>query len=304
MIKKRIVLFLISVIIFSFLVTAFYTSEEKASISQCKKDCAKNQADEKKICASEHVSCVMSCSDEYSSCLDSQMEKLELCQNSCYLNNEETKSCLFDCTKQYKLDKRNFCRLTQCKSECTSNRIDCNKLVKERFKNCGISCPYINKNITCEDGRYKAGEMFLDGCDICTCNFNSKVNCKKSDFCNFKDMRVSENECVEAGGFYQQLCKGPYFGIGCGKDYYCQCDGVDNYTCPSNYTCIKNFKEINIKQNSISGWKTLLGRDLGDIGLCAKNPVLDNCGNGICDNIITTISKTAETSFNCPADCN
>jgi hypothetical protein len=160
------------------------------------------------------------------------------------------------------------------------------------------------KNITCEDGKYRGGEKFLQDCEVCTCGFDSEITCKKTDFCNFESVEVEEETCIEAGGLFQALCRGPWFGIGCSQQKFCLCSGDFNYQCPQDYTCIKDFKEPRIKRTSIPGWKTLLGEDLGDIGLCAQKPELPNCGNGICDNLLSQDTQTAETSINCPVDCN
>ena len=82
---------------------------------------------------------------------------------------------------------------------------------------------------------------------------------------------VNEEECENAGGFYHEVCNGPYFDIICSPQKFCICDGEDGYSCPGNYTC--NHKIRNLlprKGNTVQGYKDQLGNELGDIGICEK----------------------------------
>jgi len=303
MIKRKIIfLTLTFVVLLAFIavfVSASLSSEDFSKIAECKKNCGIFQ-EERVICKQTYDSCTSSCNEASFLCLEKQRGILNSCMALC-----DQKSCIYNCSKEFNNNKRLFCRQADCKTICSSNYSSCKIDTKEKYKECPKNCKYtaLNVNSTCENGKYQGGDKFLKGCNVCTCGFNSKVTCKKSDFCNFQNLNVSKDKCLAAGGFFQELCKGPYFGIGCGKEYYCQCDGTNGYTCPANYTCIKEFKGPGIKQQSISGLKTKLGKDLGDIGLCAQNPVLESCGNGICDNLLTPGSDIAETVFNCPVDC-
>ncbi|MFA5993034.1 MAG: hypothetical protein WC796_04985 [Candidatus Pacearchaeota archaeon] len=305
MIKRKIIFFALTfVFLLAFVAVssaASLSSEDLLKISECKKNCGIFQEEERIICKQSYNSCTESCNEASSLCLEQQKGILNSCKNSC----KDQKSCVYGCSKEFNNNKRILCRQIDCKATCSSEYSKCKIDVKEKYKECPKNCRYtaLSINNTCEDGRYQGGDKFLRDCEVCTCEFDSKVNCKKSDFCNFQNLNVSKDTCVASGGFFQQLCKGPYFGIGCGREYYCQCGGNNGYTCPTNYTCIKEFKGPGIKQQSVSGWKTLLGKDLGNIGLCAKNPVLESCGDGICNNVLAPGSDVAETSFNCPRDC-
>ena len=121
-----------------------------------------------------------------------------------------------------------------------------------------------------------------------TCNTNNNL-CKSnltneyntcSNLCNppkiEKDFAITEEQCKTNGGFYQQLCKGPFFGVVCSQKTYCQCYGVNEYTCPADYTSEKDHGVVvRGRGHSLPGWRTLHGKDLGDIGLCVKNPITE-----------------------------
>lgn len=226
----------------------------------------------------------------------------------------EIKDCRNDCINEKKINNGN-CSSTylSCKDSCNKTRVclntcykekaNCLKIVNSNFVKCSKKCAYIGKNITCLNGKYKAGEVFLDKCQICECQYNSRVSCKKTDFCNFNEVLNDKNICESNNGLYQPLCNGPYFDIVCSGDNYCLCDGNNDYSCPENYYCLHNFSlSLTRRGYTIIGWKTLLGVQLGDIGICVKKPQLESCGNGICENILNE-NKEAETNLNCPEDC-
>jgi hypothetical protein len=80
--------------------------------------------------------------------------------------------------------------------------------------------------------------------------------------------------------------------------------GNGNNSCPSNSACLTNF-DINVRKDTVAGWKNYIGEDLGNIGICVKGAV-NSCGNGICEEI-TCLSDNCpfpENSLNCPQDCS
>jgi hypothetical protein len=235
--------------------------------------------------------------------------------NVLLVSADEIKNCRNECTNEKKVNTLN-CSLTylSCKDSCNGNRASlnicskektsCIKTVNSEFPKCSKKCSYLGKNINCLNGRYSAGDVFLDKCQECVCQYNSRVSCKKTDFCNFNDVLNDSKICSSNNGLYQQLCNGPYFDIVCSKSNFCLCDGNNLYTCPENYYCLHDFNpSLTRRGYTISGWKTLLGVNLGNIGICVKKPELELCGNGICDNVLIT-GKEAETKLNCPVDCS
>lgn len=223
-----------------------------------------------------------------------------------------------DCKKECSFDKNqntfennnnfNLCKENcapkdrKCITNCSNEKRSAIKTVNQNFSKCNKKCSYVGKNITCLNGKYAAGEVFLNACEKCECGYNSKISCTKTDFCNF-NASISKNYCESNNGFYNSLCNGPYFDIVCSKDLFCLCDGVGNYSCASDYSCLHSFSlSLTRRSYTIPGWKNLLGKPLGDIGICVKKPILLNCGNGICENKVVD-GKDAESSINCPEDC-
>ena len=222
------------------------------------------------------------------------------CRKECTINQKLGND---NCSSNYKSCKDDCAKDRACIRLCSDEKKSCTKEVSSDFKDCSIKCKYIGKNITCLSGKYNAGEVFLEGCQICECQYNSRVSCKKTDFCNFNEVLSDQNKCESNSGLFQPLCNGPYFDIVCSQANFCLCDGNNNYTCPENYYCLHDFSlSLTRRGYTISGWKTLLGFNIGNIGVCVKQPVLDNCGNGICENIVIS-EKEAETILNCPTDC-
>lgn len=225
----------------------------------------------------------------------------------------ENKICKKECTNNRLLDNQNCqSEYESCRKECINNRKcinscynekkECQKETSSSYLKCSKKCSFLGKNITCW-GKYNAGDSFLSGCQICECKYNSRISCKKTNFCNFKEVLDDKNTCETNNGLYQQLCNGPYFDIVCSQANFCLCDGSNKYNCPENYYCLHDFSlSLTRRGFTILGWKTLLGAPLGDIGICVKKPVLESCGNGICDNIVSE-GKEAETILNCPIDC-
>ncbi|MEM0465346.1 MAG: hypothetical protein QXW97_01440 [Candidatus Pacearchaeota archaeon] len=232
-------------------------------------------------------------------------KEIKDCKNYCFLNkkkgiaeiNSNYKECCKSCDGKEK---------QKCMFSCKDKQSYLLKKLEFIYENCEKNCLYKikNSNLTCMNGTYKLGEIFLDDCNICRCEIDSKIKCRKTPFCNFEDITINKTICEKNNGLFQQLCNGPYFDIVCSKYNFCLCDGNNNYSCPENYTCIKNFTlSITRKGNTILGWKTLLGKNLGDIGICAKNPELKKCGNNICENKISRYNDISETNLNCPIDC-
>jgi hypothetical protein len=148
------------------------------------------------------------------------------------------------------------------------NKTKCIRDLGTYNHDCLEECSSILKPKGCLDNTIKIGEVFTEGCNICECKINGKISCKKEEFCNM-NVSVEENSCVQAGGLYQQLCNGPYFDIVCSAQNFCICGGNFNYTCPQNNICLKDFISPNKRLTTITGWKTLSGVALGDIGVCA-----------------------------------
>lgn len=221
------------------------------------------------------------------------------CKKECSFAKRDS---IYNSNAEFKLCKQN-CNLTnygKCVANCSNEKRIIIKRTNQEFSNCNEKCKYAG--ITCENGRYKGGEVFLEGCNRCVCGLNSKISCIKTDFCNY-NAKINKSYCELNGGFFNQLCNGPYFDIFCSKDNYCICDGFNNNSCPSDFFCMHNFSiSAGRKANTIPGWKDLLGKKLGDIGVCVKKPVLGSCGNGICENIMTN-ETDSETRHNCPVDC-
>ena len=221
------------------------------------------------------------------------------CKKDC-VNNEKTSkdSCNFNYTACLIGCSNN----KECSYECNLEKNNCIGRVVFIFANCAKNCNFMFSNITC--GNHSLGEIFNQNCSICRCEINSKVTCKKTDFCNYNKVLRNQDQCVSNNGLYQPLCNGPYFDIVCSKDNFCLCDGEGNYTCPENYTCLHDFSlSLTRRGYTIAGWKTLLGVQLGNIGICVKKPLLESCGNGVCENKLME-GKEAETRLNCPIDCN
>ena len=225
------------------------------------------------------------------------------CKKECTTNKTKDQNI---CENKFDTCK-NICnsRDRKCLSNCSSERKTCLDKKNSDYLNCQKKCSIIGKNITCLKGKYYPGETFLQGCDSGYCNYDSKVTCKKTNFCNYQGQNLTENICKINNGLYQQLCNGLYYDIVCSADNFCLCDGKNNYSCPGEYYCLDNFSlSLTRRGQTITGWKTLLGFPLGDIGICVKKPILNNCGNNLCENIcIEKDCSNTENFLNCPQDC-
>ena len=288
---------ILTISIFLILILAFasasLTKEEKAKINDCKKNCNEVKKLEYNLCKDTYNECRNSCKTNYKSCIDEQKEIRKQCESSC--DNDECKS---ECNKDYNLNKKSMCDFVSCKKECSATYKDCRTLSAADYKECRDSCPYVtlNDNIECENG-YKPKETFAQGCEICQCNYNGKITCEKTDYCHFPTTEVEKTLCESSGGLFHALCKGPYFGVVCSKDKFCICSGFEQYSCPLDHTCVKDFIPPKIKESSLPGWRDLLGNELGDIGVCAQNLEIESCGNELCEPIFL------ETDLTCPTDC-
>jgi len=197
-----------------------------------------------------------------------QREEYNTCKTNCLeIKNAEKEIC----TSNY-LSCRSSCQSNYtCSSSCIKTKSECMREVNKDHNSCQKVCREILVP-KCLNGTYNAGETFVSGCDVCKCNTNGKVSCKKEAFCN-KNTSVSEEEC-KPHGLYYPLCNGPYFDIVCSQEKFCLCSGFSNYSCPNNHECLKDFISPNKRtQNTIIGFKDLLGRPLGDIGVCVKGNI-------------------------------
>jgi hypothetical protein len=222
------------------------------------------------------------------------------CRNECAgIKNIQINNC----SLSYSTCKENCNIKRVCANKCYNDEKTCTNIVNSDFLRCSKKCSYLGKNITCLGGKYNAGDIFLDSCQICECGYNSRLSCKKTDFCNFNEILNDSGKCISSNGLFQPLCNGVYYDIVCSKANFCLCDGTNNYTCSADYYCLHNFNpSLTRRGYTVSGWKTLLGFKLGNIGICVKKPELPLCGNGVCDNIISD-NNSGETSLNCPQDC-
>ncbi|MEK6890707.1 MAG: hypothetical protein AABX03_01070 [Nanoarchaeota archaeon] len=269
--RKLLILFLSLILILGLISGVFaitFSQEDKGAINLCKKDCVSDKKSE-----------ITSCHSSYSSCL-----------NSCNLNSSLTKSDRLSCSKS-----------------CKSERKICLKITTEGYQQCKKDCPYkaLNTNVKCvlENQTYNAGEKFQNKCESCRCNYDGNVKCEKLPNCGFSNFTISESSCTSNQGLYQKLCNGPYFGQKCSSINFCQCSGINNYSCPSNTTCLKNFTISDIPM-IIPKWTDRSGNPLGDIGICANNQIMGSCGNSICENKITKNNSIVENHLNCPQDCD
>lgn len=205
----------------------------QTDVYECKKQCAIDRTFAIKNCNENYNQCNTNCKNEYKECI--------------------------------KTNDRRLCR-NDCSKDCSLNKKQCLTEASFRYDNCPKNCKYLSVNIVCNN--HKLGDVFYENNQICRCESNSKIYCKKLTSNEFK---VDKTLCKNNKGLYQQLCNGPYFDIVCTSDSYCICEGNNGYSCPNNYSCVKNFSISPRRSNTVPGWKTLLGFELGDIGICKKN---------------------------------
>jgi hypothetical protein len=151
-------------------------------------------------------------------------------------------------------------QITECKKDCRLSRFSDKLSCEADFKACRDFCFSQNCKRGCS--------LEKRNC-IIQANKNY-ISCKSLCINNQIDFLVNESECVESGGLFQEICNGPYFDIVCGQKKFCICGGNFDYNCPESYECVMNFASPNKRTHTVEGWKTFLGVNLGDIGLCGK----------------------------------
>ncbi|MBS3078853.1 hypothetical protein J4218_01915 [Candidatus Pacearchaeota archaeon] len=274
--KNKIVILFIGLIFSLILISGVLAMEVK----ECTKECIRNTSIK-----------INECHSNFSNCLENA--KIDLKECSSFSGKNKT-----ICVK----DARN--EITQCNSD----KKTCLKNIDNSLVRCKKKCLYDGKNITCEKGKYNAGDIFLNGCDKCECNWNGRVSCKTTEYCNFNvnDLNISKENCETNNGLYQPLCAGSIMSAKCTQEVYCQCGGKLNLTCPSDYTCLYDFYlNKNRRGQFAQEWIEFPNyRKIGNVGICVKNPNLASCGNGVCENICDNENcSLAETSYNCAKDC-
>lgn len=211
---------------------------------------------------------------------------LTLVSNISAVSYSEIRECKLDCRADYS-DARDVCtdEYGNCASECGSDRScktscliernDCRREASSEYRSCSSDC---SKDPECLLGNHEVGEKFPMGCEECSCNSRGKLRCKTDNFCN-RDVEIEQDFCEDNGGFFSRLCKGPYFGVVCSQASFCMCGGINEYTCAENYDCLTDFIAPIRTNYKISGFRDLLGMELGDIGLCAaplETPMIGN----------------------------
>lgn len=200
--------------------------------------------------------------------IDERADLLE-CKSEC---RQVQKDSIISCNTEMSLCKT-ACNNYSCLNGCAKEKSLCSRNVTSKYRLCQKECIPV-KNVTkpvCvfENVTYDKDTNFTKGCEICTCKDKGKVSCVKDNFCNL-NVTVSKDDCVMTGGFYGKLCAGPYFDLVCTPKDYCLCGGLNNSTCPADYTCLKKFVAPLNRRDSVVGWKTSLGKTLGDIGVCGR----------------------------------
>lgn len=191
--------------------------------------------------------------------------EIKMCKDDC---KAIYKASLNTCKEDYTTCKEN-CTDSTCKRTCSQEKNACMKSSNVLYRTCQKNCTP-PKIVGCLNGTINEGDTFAQGCDICKCGKNGQVSCKREAFCN-KNTTTTKQSCETTGGFYQGLCNGPHFDIVCSQQKFCLCEGSFDYTCGENHSCLKEFISPNKRTNTVEGWKTMLGVDLGDIGVCVKD---------------------------------
>lgn len=193
-------------------------------------------------------------------------------------SREDTQICNEDCKLEYneavsecgnlQTDCLENCEGKHCRNTCFKEKKVCLKEAREKRQLCTLTCKRGFSG--CEDGAYEFKETFTEGCDVCECNVNGRVTCKREPYCN-KNVSISAESCEANGGFYYPICKGPYFSVVCSQQNLCLCGGNAEWTCGEGQECFYDFVSPLKKKGSIKGFRDLLGRPLGDVGVCAVN---------------------------------
>lgn len=193
---------------------------------------------------------------------------------------QEYRSCTSDC-RDVRTDVRDSCRADykqckescedrDCKITCARERISCMKQVNSNYRECRNICrDHLIPKCEFNGEIYQGSDEFENGCETCECRRNGKVRCKQDDFCH-KDPEISEQSCTQAGGLFQGLCEGTHYRLFCSRQKYCICEGDDNYSCPSEYECLTDFKAPGNRVYNLQSWRDMLGKPLGEIGICVK----------------------------------
>lgn len=243
-----------------------------------------------KECIKDTQSNIAQCNSEFQTCSENTKAQLNECS---VFSGKEKLVCI--------KDARNAI------SKCSSNKKTCLKFIDDSVKRCKKQCSYAGKNITCENGKYNAGDVFLKGCDRCECNINGKISCKTTEYCNFASFDISKETCENNNGLFQKLCAGSIMSTKCTQEVYCQCGGKLNLSCGNDSVCLYDFYlNKNRKGQFAQEWIQFPEYNkLGNIGICVKKPELAKCGNGVCENVCNVENcSLAETSYNCASDCN
>lgn len=197
----------------------------------------------------------------------------------------EIRECRLDCRATY-YEARDVCSAafdecifecddTSCRSACFSERSQCRRDANAVYRSCRLDC---SKDPECLLPENADGEEFEMGCEVCECNSRGKMRCKTDNFCN-RDVEVEETFCMDNGGFFSRLCRGPYFGAVCSQMEFCICGGVNEYSCAEDYECLTDFISPVRTNYRLLGFRDQLGNDLGEIGVCAaplETPLVGN----------------------------
>jgi len=315
------------ILVFLLLVTVVFavtlTREQRIAINECNGNCGDIKKAALVECRLNGLSCTNSCKDNYNGCKevldDERTTCMEECQENYYIGLSQTNdskskrnlslqlnACRKDCRLSYTQNKNQYCKLSECMSGCAQERTECNNNANEDFRICTLQCKHVilNDNVTC-NGDYLAGQSFTRGCDLCQCTYDGIERCAQTALCHYTNATIEQQLCEDNGGLYQQLCTGNIYAMRCTEEFFCLCNSNYNFTCPSEYQCVDEFKTYGILKNH-NVWTLRSGVPLGnEIGICAQKPELESCGNGICENIVCQGGNctVAESSINCPEDC-
>ncbi|HLC78691.1 MAG TPA: hypothetical protein VJH92_06205 [Candidatus Nanoarchaeia archaeon] len=151
--------------------------------------------------------------------------------------------------------------IDQCRKDCRLNKtLDKEECVSE-LRICKEEC-----------GGFLCKRICVNDAKLCIKEANNDYkSCKNYCSSGMIDFSINQTYCENSGGLFSPLCNGPYFGLMCGRESFCLCEGKNNYTCPEDYSCKTNFLFSN-KKAGVYGWFTTRGLELGNVGLCAKNP--------------------------------
>ncbi len=252
------------------------------------------------VLASEYSTCIRGCVINTQTNINQCISEFTTC-------SEDAKSQLNDCSFYFGKNKTTCVKDARNEiTQCNTDKKTCLKDIDNNVNRCKKKCSYVGKNITCENKKYNAGEVFLNKCDRCECNVNGKVSCKASEYCNLDAFSILKNSCENNGGLFQKLCAGSIMSTKCTREAYCQCGGKLNLSCGDDSICLYDFYlNKNRRGQFAQEWVRLAEyKKLGNIGICVKKPQLSSCGNGVCENVcINENCSLAETSYNCGSDC-